>query len=72
MICLFGGGLLFFGYVAALLIGGDVATVICTFIYKVISPYLVRLSTITILLGLLKMYLCGEVALNGQRKKKEK
>lgn len=69
LICLFGGGLLFFGYMAALIIGGDVAASICTFIYKGIYPYLIRLSTIMILLGLAKMYLRGEVALSGQKRK---
>ena len=72
LICLFGGGLLFFGYLAALIIGGDVAEFICTFIYKMIYPYLIRLSTIMVLLGLVKMYLRGEVALSGQKKKKNK
>lgn len=71
LICLFGGGLLFFGYLLALVIGGDVAVSICTVIYKMIYPYLIRLSTILILLGLVKMYLCGEVALSGQKRKKK-
>lgn len=69
LICLFGGGLSFFGYLAALIIGGTVATTICTFIYKVFYPYLVQLSTVMIILGLVKMYLCGEVALSSTKKK---
>ena len=36
MICLFGGGLLFFGYLTAIIIGGELATEICAFIYKTI------------------------------------
>ena len=32
MIDLFAGGLTFFGYIAALIIGGEVATAICTVI----------------------------------------
>lgn len=69
-VCLFAGGLSFFGYVAALIIGGQTAADICTFIYKTIYPYLVRLSSVMILLGLVKMYLCGEIALSGQTGKK--
>ena len=38
MICLFAGGLTFFGYLAALIIGGETATAICVFIYKTIIP----------------------------------
>ena len=34
MIVLFAGGLTFFGYVAALIIGGPTAESICTWIYK--------------------------------------
>ena len=69
LICLFVGGLSFFGYVIALIIGGETATAICTFIYKTFYPYLIKLSTITVLLGLLKMYLAGETALNGGKKR---
>lgn len=68
MICLFGGGLLFFGYLTAIIIGGELATEICAFIYKTIYPYLIRLSTLLVLLGLVKMYLCGEIALSGRKK----
>lgn len=39
MICLFAGGLTFFGYVAALIIGGETAAAICVFIYKTIIYY---------------------------------
>lgn len=60
MICLLAGGLSFFGYLAAILIGGDTAALICDFIYNKIYPVLVVLSTSMILLGLIKMYLCGE------------
>lgn len=67
LISLFVGGLTFFGYMAALIIGGDTATQICTFIYKNMYPYLVKLSTITVLLGLLKMYLCNEIALSSKK-----
>jgi len=70
MICLFAGGLTFFGYMAALIIGGDVAAAICNFIYKDLFPWIIRASTVLVLLGLIAMYLKGEVALTASKKKK--
>ena len=70
MLSLFLGGLTFFGYVVALIAGGDTAVWICDFIYKKFYPHLVYWSSIIVLLGLLKMYLCGEVALKAKDKKK--
>ena len=72
MVCLFAGGLTFFGYLAALIIGGDVATAICTVIYKNIIPVIIYASVILVLLGLLVMYLNGEVALTPEKKKAQK
>lgn len=66
-ISLFVGGLSSIGYGVALIIGGDTAQVICHFIYKTLYPILVSSATITVLLGLLKMYLCGEVALSAKK-----
>ena len=60
MIALFVGGLSFFGYVAALIIGGETATEICVFIYKTIYPILFYFSSGVALLGLVKMYVAGE------------
>jgi hypothetical protein len=72
MITLFAGGLTFFGYMAALIIGGETATAICTVIYKGIIPYIIKVSTILILLGLVAMYLNGEMALTTAKKKTDK
>ena len=72
MICLFAGGLTFFGYLAAFLIGGETATAICVFIYKQIIPVIIYASTILVLLGLLVMYLNGETALTANKKKASK
>lgn len=63
MIVLFAGGLTFFGYVIALIIGGETATNICTWIYKSFIPVIIYASTILILFGLVTMYLAGEKAL---------
>lgn len=72
MICLFAGGLTFFGYIAALIIGGDTATLICTFIYKTFFPIVIKASTILVLLGLVVMYLNGELALTAEADKKHR
>ncbi|MBR7092921.1 MAG: hypothetical protein IKI50_07065 [Clostridia bacterium] len=71
MIVLFAGGLTFFGYLAALIIGGETATAICTFIYKQIVPVMIIVTTCLILFGLLCMYLAGEKALVPHSKKKK-
>ena len=63
MIVLFAGGLTFFGYLAALCIGGETAGAICTWIYKSAIPVIIYASTVLILFGLLTMYLAGEKAL---------
>ena len=68
MICLFAGGSLFLGYLAALIIGGDVAALICQVIYKQIVPVLVYATTALVLLGLVIMYLSGELALTTRKK----
>ena len=70
LICLLAGGLTFFGYLAAIIIGGDIAAVICEVIYKTIFPIIIKASTILVLLGLLVMYLSGETALTASKKKK--
>ena len=69
MISLLAGGLSFFAYTAAFIIGGDAAAAICAFVYKKIYPALVILSTSMILLGLIKMYICGESEFKGGKKK---
>lgn len=68
-IVLFAGGLTFFGYIAALIIGGETATAICTWIYKSFVPIIIYASTILILFGLVCMYLSGEKALVPEKKK---
>ena len=68
MIVLFAGGLTFFGYVAALIIGGETATNICTWIYKDFVPVMIYASTILILFGLVTMYMAGEKALVPEKK----
>ena len=72
MISLFAGGLTFFGYVAALIIGGETAAAICAFLYKRILPAVIYLAVSMVLLGLLAMYLNGEIALTSEKKTAKK
>ena len=59
-LALFAGGVSCIGYVVALIVGGETATNICTFIYKEIYPILFAFASCTALFGLLKMYVAGE------------
>lgn len=70
MLTLFVGGLTFFGYLAALIIGGDTAALICVVIYKQIVPVMIYASTIMVLFGLVTMYLAGEKALTPNKRSK--
>lgn len=72
LICLFAGGMTFFGYLAALIIGGETAAAICLFLYNTVIPYIIKLSTLMVLLGLAAMYLNGEMALTSDKKKASK
>ena len=69
MVSLFAGGLIFLGYVAALIIGGDTAAMLCEIIYKKIVPVVIYTSTVMVLLGLLAMYLAGEMELTTKKSK---
>ncbi len=72
MATLFAGGLTFFGYVAALIIGGETGAEISALIYKTIIPCIIMLSNVMILLGLVAMYFNGETALTPNKKKADK
>ena len=71
VMCLFAGGATFFGYLAALCIGGEIAQEICTFIYKEYFPVIIKASNILVLLGLVAMYLKGEASLTMNNKKRK-
>lgn len=60
---LFAGGLSFVGYVAALLIGGNAATEICTFIFKSYLPWIIKATSVFAGIGLVTMYLSRKKAL---------
>ena len=68
MLSLFAGGFTFFGYVAALITGGETAAAICSFIYTRFIPVIVYSTSVLVILGLIAMYLNGEVALSAKKK----
>ena len=70
MLTLFVGGLTFFGYLVALIIGGDTAALICEVIYKKIVPVMIKTTTILVMFGLVIMYLAGEMALTASKRNK--
>lgn len=75
MLSLFAGGLTFFGYLVALIIGGGeggIGAEICRVISKEITPIITYVSTSCVLLGLLTMYLSGEQALTVGKKEASK
>ena len=59
--CVMIGGLTFFGYIAALCIGGNTAAEICRFISKVLMPIVIKTSSALVLLGVAAMYLTGKL-----------
>ena len=71
MITLLGGGLTMLCYVVALIIGGDVAAKICDVTYKQVWPIIIMIANITIVLGLIAMYINGDKALSPSEKKKK-
>ena len=62
-VSLFVGAITVFGYIVALIVGGDTATEMCSFIYQKIYPIIIYLSSVSILIGLVKMYFAGEKSL---------
>lgn len=58
--CLFLGGLGFVGFVVAFCAGGDTAAAICEFLSKTYYVYLIKASTITVVLSFVLQYINGE------------
>lgn len=58
-LCLFLGGLGFFGFVAAFCAGGEKAEAICTFLSKTYYVYLIKASTVTTVVCFVLQYFNG-------------
>lgn len=68
-VTLLGGGLTMLSYVVALIVGGDLAAKICEVTYTQVWPVIIKITNITIVLGLIAMYINGEKALSPSEKK---
>ena len=70
MITLVVGGLTFFGYVAALIIGGDLAEKICVFLQKQYYPVVIVVGALAIVVGWIAMYVGKKEGLSIKEMKK--
>ena len=57
LIALFLGALAVVGFAVAMIIGGQLATDICVFIHKSYFPWVIVMTSVSALLGLVGMYL---------------
>ena len=61
----FWGGLLpLFPFVVAIVIGGNIGESISVFLYKQYYPWVIALASISIVIGLIAMYIGGKEALS--------
>lgn len=64
ILCPIAAGILaFLGYIAALIIGGDIATEMCYIILKECIPWAIKTTSIIVGIGLLTMYLSKQKTL---------
>ena len=73
MICLLMGGLAFFAFLVALIMGGgegSAAEALANFIKSNYFPIIIRVASVTILVGLVSMYFKGESFLSLTTEKK--
>ena len=63
LICLLAGGLSLVGYVIAMFIGGEMATTLCSFIFKSYLTWVIKFTCIFAGIGLLSMYLSKQKSL---------
>ena len=63
IVCLFAGGLSFLGYLIALIVGGEIATALCAFVFKQYLPWVIKLTSVFTGIGLIGMYLSKQKAL---------
>ena len=63
LLTLFAGALALLGYIVALIIGGETATALCSFIYTQYFPWVIRVCSVAVGFGLIGMYLEKKKAL---------
>lgn len=59
-LCLLVGLLVLAAFLAAFFLGGEAAAAICAVLSRYVLPNLYLLGTILSIIGIVKMYLCGE------------
>ena len=64
LITLFAGGVTVFGYIAAMVIGGETATELCRIILKEYFPWVIKATSVFSGFGLAGMYLGKQSALS--------
>ena len=67
MLTLFVGGASFFAFILAIAVGGELAVSITAFIKQYIIPGVTYASTVTVLYGIIVMYLSGQTALSAKK-----
>ena len=63
LLTLFAGVLALLGYIVALVIGGENATALCSFIYTQYFPWVIRICSVAVGFGLIGMYFDKKKAL---------
>ena len=69
IVCLFAGGLSFLGYIIGLIIGGESATLLCSWIYKTYLPWVIKATSLFTGIGLIGMYFSKQKALTVAQEK---
>lgn len=64
--CLFAGGLSLVGYLVGLIIGGEGAAALCTWVFKIYLPWVIKATSVFTGIGLLGMYLGKQKALTAK------
>lgn len=60
LLCLLAGGISVIGYLIAVIIGGENATLMCAFIFKKYLPIVIKTTSVFAGIGLISMYIGRE------------
>ena len=71
MISFFAGLLPLIPFIVAIIIGGDIATNISTFLYVQYYPWVIALASVSVLIGLIATYVCGHYKKKNPDKKEK-
>lgn len=64
LLTLLAGALTLIGFIVAMCIGGELSTEICVFIHKTFFPYVIRVTSVVVGIGLVGMYVSKIKALS--------